>query len=382
MTEKNKMLSGKLYNHTDFELTSERDKASNLMHRYNKLSEYQQEERREILLQLLGDVGDNVIIKPPFMVDYGYNISIGNNFFANYGFTVLDCNKVEIGNNVLIGPNVQIYPATHPIDPNIRRKHLEFADSIKIGNDVWIGGGSIICAGVTIGDNTTIGAGSIVTKNIPSNVVAVGNPCKVIKKIPETQNEENPIEFIGLGHINIVVEDIDKGMNFYRQFLGAKPIQMFRNFKNIGFSKAAGFIENPDEIVLSIAFMKIPHTNLTLELMEYYNPKTKDLILNNHSQVQNINGVKHIALAVKDVYKAYEHAMGIEGVRPINLSKLYKPHKIDKITDKEITLFDEENTIEKKINIVNTVSNTHYCYVIDKYGVQWEFEQGHTDMIN
>ena len=138
MTEKEKMLSGKLYNHTDISLTQDRNRASDLMHKYNALSETQQEKRQQILSQLLGKIGNNIIIKPPFMVDYGYNIEIGDNFFANYGFTVLECNTISIGNNVLIGPNVHIYAATHPINYKIRQQHLELAESITIGNDVWI----------------------------------------------------------------------------------------------------------------------------------------------------------------------------------------------------------------------------------------------------
>jgi maltose O-acetyltransferase len=380
MNEKEKMLAGKLYIHTDALLTSERDQASDLMHKYNKLSEAQQEERKEMLSALLGKVGSNVVIKPPFMVDYGYNIEIGNNFFANYGFTILDCNKVTIGDNVLIGPNVQVYSATHPTDHKVRQQHLEFAERITIGNDVWIGGGVIICKGVTIGDNTTIGAGSVITKNIPANVIAAGNPCKVIKYLDAPKKAEGPIDFVGLGHVNIVVENIDEGMAFYEKLFGATPVQMFRNFNNAGFAKAAGFLENPENVTLSIAFMALPNVNLTLELMEYHVPKTKTALQQN-LLVSDIAGVRHVALKVKDVRKAFEHVIGVEGTRPIHPSPAYMPYKIDAITADAITLFDENIDIEKaKATIVRTIGDTHYCYFIDKYGVQWELEQGHTDI--
>ena len=126
---------------------------------------------------------DRLRSKPPFYCDYGYNIKIGDVFFANFGCVILDVNRVEIGDNVLIGPNVQIYTATHPVDPAERLSLLETSKPIRIGNNVWIGGGSILCPGIRIGNNSSIGAGSVVTKDIPDNVVAVGNPCRVIREI-------------------------------------------------------------------------------------------------------------------------------------------------------------------------------------------------------
>jgi len=381
MTEKEKMLAGVLYNHTDALLTSERDNASRLMHAYNKIPETKQKARKKMLIKLLGKVGDNVVIKPPFMVDYGYNIELGNNVFINYGVTILDCNKVTIGDNVLIAPNVQIYSATHPTDPKIREKHLEYAERITIGNDVWIGGGVIICKGVKIGNNTTIGAGSVVTKDIPDNVVAAGNPCKVIKHLDVKHENSSPIDFDGLGHINIVVNNIDEGIAYYKALFGAKPIQMFRNFNNLGFAKAAGFLENPETVSLSIAFMTLPNVNLTLELMEYHTPKTPQNEIRK-IPVNDVAGVRHVALKVKDVNKAYEHVLKL-GISPINQSPAYRPHKIDTISGEDITLFDMKLDKEKeKSKIIQTVSNTHYCYFIDKYGVQWELEQGHSDIGN
>lgn len=276
-TEKEKMLSNELYNHKDAELTKERNHAYELTLRYNQTKDDETELRTSILQQLAGKLGNNVVIKPPFQCDYGYNLILGDNVFMNYGCSILDCNVVEIGNNVLMAPNVQIYAAYHPTDHTLRLKDLEYADRVKIGDNTWIGGGSIILNGVTIGKNTVIGAGSVVTKDIPENVVAVGNPCRVIKRL-DKENVENGkrLKFTDFAHINIVVDDIDEGIKYYEQLLEAKPIQIFREFSNIGFAKAAGFLEHPELVKLSIAFMEIPGTKLTLELMEYYEPVTTD----------------------------------------------------------------------------------------------------------
>jgi maltose O-acetyltransferase len=142
-----------------------------------------QKERSQLLHQLFAKVGKNAKIVPNFYCDYGCHIYVGDNFYMNYGCVILDCHTVHIGDNVLCAPYVQIYTAYHPVDPNIRLTGKELAAPIKIGNNVWIGGGAIICPGVTIGDNTTIGAGSVVTKSIPENVVAAGNPCRVIREL-------------------------------------------------------------------------------------------------------------------------------------------------------------------------------------------------------
>lgn len=181
-TEKEKMLSGDYYNANDQELIRERDHARNLTFEFNHTKPSEKERRQEILRQLIIAKG-RFYIEAPFNCDYGYNIEIGENFYANYGCTILDVNKVKIGDNALLAPNVQIYTATHPTDPIERLKGLENAKSILIGNNVWIGGGTIICPGVKIGDNVTIGAGSVVTKDLPDNVIAAGNPCRVIKRI-------------------------------------------------------------------------------------------------------------------------------------------------------------------------------------------------------
>ncbi|WP_072722340.1 MULTISPECIES: sugar O-acetyltransferase [Planktothrix] len=182
-TEQEKMLSGALYFANDAELISTRKRASKLTRLYNNTTEEQLEKRQEILLELFAKIGDNVQITPPFYCDYGCYIKLGSNVYMNYNCIILDCNFVEIGDNVLLAPNVQIYTAYHPIEPELRLTGKELAAPIKIGHNVWIGGGTIICPGIEIGDNTTIGAGSVVVNNIPERVVAAGNPCRVIRTL-------------------------------------------------------------------------------------------------------------------------------------------------------------------------------------------------------
>lgn len=181
-SEKEKMLSGEYYMASDEELIKERDYARDLVFAFNHTPPSEKEKKQKILMQLIRANG-SFYIEAPFYCDYGYNIEVGNNFYANYGCTILDVHSVQIGDNVLLGPNVQIYTAAHPLDPMERLGGKEYANPIVIGNNVWIGGGTILCPGVKIGDNTTIGAGSVVTKDIPSNVIAAGNPCKVIREI-------------------------------------------------------------------------------------------------------------------------------------------------------------------------------------------------------
>ena len=176
------MLAGELYDASDPYLFELRAKARKLIHIYNK-KEFGKEQRAGILRELLGKAGKNIDIQTPFYCDYGCHIEVDENFFANFNCVFLDCNYIKIGSNVFLGPAVQIYAAHHPVIAGERIKGPELASPVIIGNNVWIGGGSIICPGVTIGDNTTIGAGSIVVKNIPSNVVAAGNPCKVIMNL-------------------------------------------------------------------------------------------------------------------------------------------------------------------------------------------------------
>jgi maltose O-acetyltransferase len=181
LTEKQKMLSGELYNALDAELTKERLKARLLLKALNDSGEDEEEKRKSIMKDLLPNVGKDFWLQPPFYCDYGTNIIIGDGVFFNFNCVVLDVMQVSIGSRTLFGPNVQIYTATHPMNFSERAKGLEYAKPITIGEDVWIGGSAVICPGVTIGDRTVIGAGSVVTKNIPSDVFAVGNPCRVIR---------------------------------------------------------------------------------------------------------------------------------------------------------------------------------------------------------
>lgn len=184
-TEKEKMLSGELYNSADAGLRAESMRAKDLIHEYNLLKPSQREESHKILNELLGSMGENCFIHQPFFCDYGSNITIGDNFYANMNCVILDVGKITIGNNVMLAPNVNIYGATHPLDAKTRNSYLEYGFAVTIGNNVWIGGNSVILPGITIGDNSVIGAGSVVTKNIPANVVAAGNPCKIIRKIEQ-----------------------------------------------------------------------------------------------------------------------------------------------------------------------------------------------------
>lgn len=184
MTEKEKMLAGEVYDATDPELIGELMVTREVLYEYNTLRPSECERMKEILKGLLGHVGDNnFLINQPFRCDYGKQISIGKRFFANFNFVVLDEAHVTIGDDCFIGPNVSIYTACHSTDPVERNSRREWAKPVIIGNNVWIGGSVTILPGVTIGDNVTIGAGSVVTRDIPSNSVAVGNPCKVIKHI-------------------------------------------------------------------------------------------------------------------------------------------------------------------------------------------------------
>ena len=184
MDEKEKMLAGELYDaNYNEDLMKERLIAKDKCFEYNNIKPSKIEERTEIMKQILGKTGHQFLIEQPFICDYGYNIEIGENFYANHNLVILDANKVKFGDNVFIAPNCGFYTAGHPLDYETRNKGLEYAKPIEVGNNVWIGGNVVVLPGVTIGDNVVIGAGSIVTKDIPSNSVAVGNPCKVIKEL-------------------------------------------------------------------------------------------------------------------------------------------------------------------------------------------------------
>src|SRR5574344_479302 len=184
-SEKEKMISGKPYKAYGDELLAERQYAKEMIFDFNSLRPNQIDERNEILKRLLGKTKDKYFIEPPFRCDYGYNIEIGENFYSNYNLIILDCAPVKIGDNVLIGPNVSIYTAGHPLHYEIRNQEYEYAFPIIIGDNVWIGGNVVINPGVSIGENSVIGSGSVVTKDIPNNVIAIGNPCKVLRVITD-----------------------------------------------------------------------------------------------------------------------------------------------------------------------------------------------------
>lgn len=182
-TEKEKMLAGELYCSKGEELMGERARADRILKLYNATFVKDTERRKELLGELLGSVGENAYIEPNFFCDYGYNIKVGDNFFANYECIILDVCEVKIGSDVLLGPRVSIFTACHPLDPETRRSGLEYGRPVEIGDNVWIGGSSVINPGVKIGRNSVIGSGSVVTKDIPENCVAVGNPCRVIRRL-------------------------------------------------------------------------------------------------------------------------------------------------------------------------------------------------------
>ena len=182
-TEREKMLDGELYLATDEELTSMHLKASQLLYAFNRSRPDEVALQKNLISSLFGNIGIDFIIKPPFRCDYGCNIVAGDRLYINYDCTLLDCNKICLGNDVLLAPKVQIYTAYHPIDPEIRLTGKELAAPVTIGDNVWLGGGVIICPGITIGSNVTVGAGSVVTKDIPHNVVATGNPCRIINRL-------------------------------------------------------------------------------------------------------------------------------------------------------------------------------------------------------
>jgi len=188
MTEKSKMLSGELYNPNDQVLVSERHRARLLFQKINQLNDDSKKERKKLLYELLENAGKGLWVEPPFYCDYGYNIHTGKNVFFNFNCVILDVMKVEIGDHVLVGPAVQIYTATHPLDAKTRNSWLEYAKSVTIGDDVWIGGGAIIYPGVTIGNGTVIAAGAVVTKSVPANVVVGGNPAKILKEIDNSDS--------------------------------------------------------------------------------------------------------------------------------------------------------------------------------------------------
>lgn len=185
MNQKERMLNGLPYKAWMDGLTEERRENKKKIYRYNQLSPDEGEEQDKLIRSIIGKCGESIFIEQPFHCDYGSNIEVGNNFYANYNLTILDVGKVKIGENAMIAPNVSIYTAGHPIHPDSRNSGYEYGISITIGDNVWIGGNVVINPDVHIGNNVVIGSGSVVTKDIPDNAIAVGNPCKVIRYITE-----------------------------------------------------------------------------------------------------------------------------------------------------------------------------------------------------
>lgn len=185
MEMKQRMLNGDLYLANDPELVADRERARALVERFNGTTHEQQAERTDVLGNLLGAIGEEVVINPAFQCDYGFNISIGDGTFVNYDCIMLDEAKITLGACCQIATRVQFLTATHPIDPVTRRAGWEFAEPIALGDNVWLGGGTIVCPGVSIGEDTVVGAGSVVTRGLPGGVVAAGTPARVLRSITE-----------------------------------------------------------------------------------------------------------------------------------------------------------------------------------------------------
>ncbi len=185
MTERERMVSGGLYKADDGELVALRQRARRLTRQFNATTEEELDKRQELLRELFGAFGGSSFMEPSFRCDYGVNIFIGEHFYANFDCVILDVAPVHIGDNVFFAPRVNLYTAGHPIDAGVRNEELEFGKPITIGDDVWVGGGVIVNPGVTIGSDVVIGSGSVVTKDIPSHVIAAGNPCRVIRAITD-----------------------------------------------------------------------------------------------------------------------------------------------------------------------------------------------------
>lgn len=184
MNEKEKMQNGLRYDSgSDRKLYAERIKCKNLCHKYNRIYPEMAGHKRDMAVRILGRTKNLFYIESPFYCDYGYNIEIGENFYSNHNLVILDAAKVIFGDNVFVGPNCGFYTTHHPIETEARICGYAYASPIIIGNNVWIGGNVVVLPGVTIGENTVIGAGSVVNRNIPENVIAAGNPCKVLKRI-------------------------------------------------------------------------------------------------------------------------------------------------------------------------------------------------------
>lgn len=190
MTEKERMETGIIYDPGDEEIMKEQSGCLELLYDFNATRPSEMEKRGALLKQMFGAIGEGCYIEPPFHANWaGKHVFMGNYVYANFNLTLVDDGNIYIGDGVMFGPNVTVATANHPIIPELRKKALQYNKEVHIGNNVWIGAGTVIVPGITIGDNTVIGAGSIVTKDIPANVVAVGNPCKVLREISEQDRE-------------------------------------------------------------------------------------------------------------------------------------------------------------------------------------------------
>lgn len=191
MTELEKMINGMEYNSSDRDLALMRDKAKDLCIDYNMLKSNQLKEKEYIIKKLLSKIGNDFFITAPFYCDYGFNIEAGNNFYVNYNCVILDCAKVKFGDNVFIAPNCGFYTAGHPLDIERRNSYIEYAYPITVGDNVWIGANTVVVGCIKIGNGAVIGAGSVVVKDIPDNVLAFGNPCKVIREITDEERKKS-----------------------------------------------------------------------------------------------------------------------------------------------------------------------------------------------
>ncbi|MCD8196154.1 MAG: sugar O-acetyltransferase [Lachnospiraceae bacterium] len=189
MNQKERMLAGLPYKAWLDDLEEEREQCKEKIYEFNMLPPSERDRIPALLKDLFGKTGEDLWIEPPFHCDYGWNIEVGENLFANYNLTILDVGRVTIGKNAQIAPNVSIYTAGHPLHPDSRNSGYEYGIPVTIGDNVWIGGGAIILPGVTIGDNVVIGAGSVVGKDIPDNMIAAGNPCRIIREITEADRK-------------------------------------------------------------------------------------------------------------------------------------------------------------------------------------------------
>lgn len=181
--QKDRMLAGERYFAWDPELRAARVRAQTILARFNATVADADDERRALLTELFAHFGKNSILLPSLRCDYGFNITIGDRVFINYDCVLLDCNRISIGSSVMIAPGVHIYTASHPLEPTARRTGVGHTLPVTISDGVWLGGRAVICPGVTVGENTAVGAGSVVTRDLPANVVAAGNPCRVLRKL-------------------------------------------------------------------------------------------------------------------------------------------------------------------------------------------------------